>query len=202
MRRVKSQFIYFLIVLGAIVITVLCCLLISALLFTYWVPFWNHTEIDSGDIKFSEFVGVNYFSTKNLSLTEDNLILVATDGTNYSFYQNNWNQMDEAHLNNFKPSFRPGGPCDNWMSPPPITYLRKTRDTHGIEFEHAIGLSSRCYVILSDGSLHTWTRNISGMDILVFVQISLIVGVLLGGTIGIVAAKRWQKRRVNHAHDV
>jgi hypothetical protein len=167
---------------------------VGALLFTYLVPFWAHTVIDTENHRFTEIVFVDYYFFTNHDPSLDRVVLKTETGELYSFHRNEWQQIpplpvttgtieffggvehalfvlsDQGDIFMFKESEWHTGsdvhhhridyqPCDKWQSRPPV--FRQIADTYGTEFARPISLTSRCYVLLADGTLHLWLRHIN-----------------------------------------
>jgi hypothetical protein len=178
-----------LITIGFVFLGSIVGVLIGSLLYTYFIPFWHHYEIDVENRNFSEIVLVDYGYFENVHISQDNVILKADDGKYYSYHQNKWQLTEPPTFDNTKfPHNSP--PCSEWPGPPPAVYLRKTKDSVGVEFAHALAITSRCYVLLADGSLHLWTRNYGVFEMMFLGVTSLVIGMVIGGIIGKYVAKR------------
>lgn len=163
--------------------------LIGASLYTYFIPFWHHYEIDVENRNFSEIVLVEYGFLENVHLSQDNVFLKSDDGNYYSYHQNKWQLTELPTFDKTKfPHNSP--PCSEWTGPPPAVYLQRIRDSVGVEFAHALAITSRCYVLLADGSLHLWTREHGVFEMIFIGVVSLVIGMVVGGIIGKYVAKR------------
>lgn len=189
----RSRLFSIFITLGFVVLGGVGGLTVGALLYTYLIPFWEHTEIDVEKRNFDDIVTVDFLLADNSDLFRDNVILKTTDGKYYNYHQGNWQLIESPQIDNskFPQNYLP---CNEWLSPPPVTYLRKTKDTMGVEFAHALAITSRCYVLLADGSLHLWTRDYGVFEMMSMGAISLVIGMGIGGIIGKVANRRFASK--------
>jgi hypothetical protein len=175
--------------LGFIILGGIVGILIGAFLYTYFIPFWHHTKIDVENHNFSEIVLVDYGYLENVHLSQDNVILKADDGTYYSYHQNNLQRTESPTIDKTKfPHNSP--PCSEWFGPPPGVYLRRVKNSVGVEFGHALAVSSRCYILQADGSLHLWARDYGVFEMMFMGASSLIIGVVVGAVTGSYVAKR------------
>lgn len=195
----KPRLYAFLLTSGFVLLGGIIGILVGAFLFTYLIPFWYHTEIDVEDHSFSEIAFVEFFYTSNYELfqddvNQDNVILRTEDGKYFSYHWNKWQQaeLSQVNLSDYPYNYRA---CDEWASPPPATYLRRTKDSFGFDFAHAIANSARCYILFPDGSLELWTRDYDAFSLFFIGTSSLFFGMLVGGILG----KKLANRKVRAA---
>ncbi len=184
----KPRLYTFLVTGGFILLGSVAGLLVGDFLFTYFIPSWSHTEIDTENHNFREITLVEYFYLENHDLSQDNVILKTEDGAFFSYHHHKWQQTElpDVDLTKFPHTYPP---CNEWASPPPASYLRRTKDTAGVDFAHALANSSRCYILFEDGNLELWTRDYGVFDLIYIGFWSLFLGMLIGGIFG--------KRRAN-----
>lgn len=123
--------------------------------------------------------------------------LKTDEGDYYSFYQNNWEPtqtpvFDQTKFPNNYPS------CNEWSSPPPAVYLSRPLNTKGVEFAHALAITSRCYVLLKDGSFHSWTRDYGVFEMIFLGKVTLLMGMIIGGVLGVRVAKSKYRRQTSY----
>lgn len=189
-RGMRSSHLFsILITIGFVFLGSMVGVFIGALLYTYVIPFWHYANIDVENRNFSEIILVDYAFLQNVHLSEDNVILKADDGKYYSYHQNKWQLTELTEFDNTKFPYNAHS-CSEWLDPPPVIYLRKTIDSVGVEFAHALGNTSRCYVLLADGSFQLWTRDYGVFEMIYIGGVSLIIGMMFGGITGKHVAKR------------
>ena len=183
----KPRLYVLLMVSGFILLGGVAGLLVGAFLFTYFIPFWSHTEIDIEGHMFSEITVVEFFLSTNFDPSKDNVILKTEDGEYYSYNQYKWQQTELSDIDLTK--FHHNS-CNEWAGPPPASYLKRTEDMAGVDYEHPLAHVSRCYILFPNGSLELWTRDIN-VGHLFYVRVStLVLGVLAGAITGGIIAHR------------
>jgi hypothetical protein len=97
-------------------------------------------------------------------------------------------------LNNSENSywgFTPKDCAKDWQPHPPIKGL--VLDSAGVQFEHALANSAKCYVLLDGGILQVWTRTTDAFSLMATLTTGLVVGALIGFIIGL--SKHYSKGR-------
>jgi hypothetical protein len=193
MRQRKRRLFSILFTIGGVLLGAVFAYQVARALEWYFIPPWQHTEIDSANRTFREIVWVDYGYLGNGDLSQDNVMLRTEAGDYYSYHQAEWQLTDRSQIDETEQRHS-DSPCDafKFSSPPPPIYLRRARDSVGIEIEHALAITSRCYILLGDGSLHSWTRDVSAFDPL-WLSVALgcpLAGMIAGGIIGAFVARR------------
>jgi hypothetical protein len=67
-----------------------------------------------------------------------------------------------------------------------------------VDFAHALGNSSRCYILFADGRLELWTRDYDVFGLFFVGAWSLFFGMLVGGILG----KKIANKKVHDAFEL
>ena len=149
---------------------------IGLMLYGTVLPIWTILPIGQAPNGVTEIQSINYESFGSEHLEENIVYLQTHSGELYSFTQNKWELLPNRTQ---KPDNIPPITCANdWHLP-----VLGIADSSGVVFEHALANEYICYILFADGRLQVWERTTDVFNLMLFIAVSTLLGIVAGAKI-------------------
>jgi hypothetical protein len=121
------------------------------------------------------------------------IVAITHQKKDFQLLNGNW----EPLLNSEKSywGFAPKDCAKEWQPRPPIKGM--VIDSTGVQLEHALATSEKCYVLLDGGVLQVWTRTIDAFSLMLTLATGLVIGAIIGFIFGLFKQFKWRKLKGN-----